>query len=56
MDGYFNEGGHYKSLWYQSAPLQTNSYRINKYIENELKREVSNAKELLRNPTPLPVI
>ena len=37
-----------KSLWYQSAPLQTNSYRFNKYIENELKWEGSNAKELLR--------
>jgi len=55
VDGYFNEGV-IKSLWYQSAPLLTNSYRINKYIENGLKREVSNAKELLRNQTPLPVI
>jgi hypothetical protein len=34
VDGYFNEGEYSKSLWYQSAPLQTNSYRINKYIEN----------------------
>ncbi len=56
MDGYFNEGGHYKSLWYQSAPLQTNSYRFKKYIENGFKREGSNAKELLRNSNSLPVI
>jgi hypothetical protein len=33
VDGYFNEGEYSKSLWYQSAPLQTNSYLLNKYIE-----------------------
>ena len=56
MGGYFNEGEYSKSLWYQSAPLQTNSYLFNKYKENEYKREGSNAKELLRNTTSLPVI